>query len=402
MSNAVEPEAKRTKVLDGTEQSNRGVDTTNPSATRPDTTNQFTSLHNRRRELRALFEPWRRVIKSPAHRADLIDLAHTRAMTPASTETTNDDWVHETVLEAARLSEAMAALAKALQQPRLTAEQLEQVRACLDKAPKSDDYLALSFRQCLQLWLSHRHAPTALLIIDVQNDFITGSLALSACAAHQDGAAVVPVINQLRARAAFDVVFVSKDWHPADHVSFAGNAAPEQLAEVDRPRHGSLKPFDEVTLADGTKQTLWPAHCVQDTPGADLAKDLHVLPSDEYVCKGTNRLVDSYSAFFDNSKTSDTGLTARLSALGVERIVVVGLAYDVCVAFTAHDGKKAGFDVVVVSDGCRGIDTEGIAKAEAGLQAAGVTITTLEAYVKSDPVASTPEGTAEVTVQDTK
>eukprot|EP00730_Choanoeca_flexa_P001407 TRINITY_DN10621_c0_g1_i3.p1 TRINITY_DN10621_c0_g1~~TRINITY_DN10621_c0_g1_i3.p1 ORF type:complete len:235 (+),score=49.00 TRINITY_DN10621_c0_g1_i3:421-1125(+) len=200
---------------------------------------------------------------------------------------------------------------------------------------------------------------TALVIIDVQNDFISGSLALSKCPAKEDGAAVVPVINELRAKGGFDRIFVSKDWHPQDHVSFIENIAKAPLSQADHLRRAKLQAYDKVTLKDGTEQTLWPAHCVQNTAGAELHPDLITVPSDTIILKGIEQNVDSYSAFYDNNRGRSTGLADMLRSDDIDQVMLCGLALDVCVGFSALDCAEEGFDTYVLLDACRGIDVQG-------------------------------------------
>ncbi len=175
----------------------------------------------------------------------------------------------------------------------------------------------------------------ALLIIDVQNDFLPGgSLAVS------EGNEIIPVINHLMPQ--FDLVVASQDWHPADHGSFAAN-------------HSGRNPGDAITL-NGQPQTLWPVHCVERTQGAEFSEALDCAPIDRVFRKGQNPLVDSYSAFFDNAKQGDTGLSAFLKERGVTQLYLVGLATDYCVKFTARDAIGEGFAVELVVDACRGVD----------------------------------------------
>lgn len=137
-------------------------------------------------------------------------------------------------------------------------------------------------------------------------------------------------------------------------------------------QHEGKSPYDEVEFPYGT-QTLWPDHCVQGTKGCEFHPDLAVPSRTMVVRKGYNSKVDSYSAFYENDKVSDTGLAAYLKDLGVTRVFVVGLAYDFCVKYTALDARKLGFDVFVVRDACRGVDMDGtIAAADAELADAGV------------------------------
>ena len=174
-----------------------------------------------------------------------------------------------------------------------------------------------------------------LLIIDVQNDFLAGG-----ALAVPDGGAVVPIINRLQA--GFDLVVATQDWHPPDHGSFAAN-------------HPGKQPGDTTELA-GLPQTLWPVHCVQDTPGADFAPGL-ASEGWEYVCrKGTDPGVDSYSGFFDNGHRHATGLENFLRMRGVEELWLAGLATDYCVKYTALDARAAGFRVHLIAEACRGVE----------------------------------------------
>ena len=193
---------------------------------------------------------------------------------------------------------------------------------------------------------------SALLVIDVQNCFLPGgSLAV------KDGDQVIPVINRL-ARGFANVV-MTQDWHTPGHVSFASS-------------HAGKKPFETIDLAYG-KQVLWPDHCVQGTDGASLSKDLSIPQAELIVRKGYHKDVDSYSAFTEADGKTTTGLAAWLKARNLQRLFIAGLATDFCVAWTALDARKAGFDAFVVEDACRGIDTHGsLAKAWADMEKAGV------------------------------
>jgi nicotinamidase/pyrazinamidase len=192
----------------------------------------------------------------------------------------------------------------------------------------------------------------ALLVIDVQNCFLPGgSLAV------KDGDQVVAVINRIAK--AFANVVMTQDWHTPGHISFASS-------------HGGKKPFETVDLKYG-KQVLWPDHCVQGTDGAALSKDLAIPQAELIIRKGYHKDVDSYSAFTEADGKTTTGLAAWLKARKLKRLFVAGLATDFCVAWTAIDARKAGFDTYVVEDACRGIDTQGsLAKAWADMAKAGV------------------------------
>lgn len=175
----------------------------------------------------------------------------------------------------------------------------------------------------------------ALVLVDIQNDFMPfGALPV------RDGDAVVRVANELSK--AFDFVVATQDWHPANHGSFASN-------------HEGAAPGDVVPLG-GVSQVLWPDHCVQDSPGASFHSALDVARIGEVCRKGTDPDIDSYSGFFDNGHKKDTGLNRLLRGRGVDSIVLVGLATDYCVRYTALDGRELGFEVTVVPDGVRAVD----------------------------------------------
>ena len=178
----------------------------------------------------------------------------------------------------------------------------------------------------------------ALLVVDVQNDFCTdGALAVPG------GEAVVPGINRLWDGYACKVL--TQDWHPPGHASFASS-------------HEGKQPFDTGVLDYG-EQMLWPDHCVQGTPGAAFHPELRTDGADLVLRKGFRPGIDSYSAFFENDRTTPTGLAGYLRERGVERVVLTGLATDFCVGFSALDALASGFETVVLEDLCRGLDMEG-------------------------------------------
>jgi nicotinamidase/pyrazinamidase len=206
-----------------------------------------------------------------------------------------------------------------------------------------------------KLWAAAAIKPddaSALLVIDVQNCFLPGgSLAV------KEGEQVVPVINKIAK--SFANIVMTQDWHTPGHVSFASV-------------HAGKKPFETIDLPYG-KQVLWPDHCVQGTDGAALSKDLSIPQAELVIRKGFHKDVDSYSAFVEADGKTTTGLAAYLKARKIKRVFVAGLATDFCVAWTALDARKAGFDAYVVEDACRGIDTQGsLAKAWADMAKAGV------------------------------
>lgn len=195
----------------------------------------------------------------------------------------------------------------------------------------------------------------ALLIVDIQNDFCPGG-----ALAVPEGDRIIPRINALATR--FEHVLLTQDWHPPGHLSFASS-------------HEGKAPYDRVQLTYG-EQILWPDHCVQGTPGADFHPDLHVDRAELIIRKGFRREIDSYSAFFENDHRTPTGLAGYLRERGIEALYIAGLATDFCVHWSAVDGRKLGFDVHVIEDASRGIDTNGsMAYAHQRMQDAGAILT---------------------------
>lgn len=197
----------------------------------------------------------------------------------------------------------------------------------------------------------------ALIIVDPQNDFCPGgALAVT------DGDRIMKTANALAmlAHRRGASVVITQDWHPSDHKSFARNWYTE--------------PFTEVKTFYG-QQTLWPDHCVQGTRGAEFHRDVTgaVQIANLIIRKGMNPEVDSYSAFYENDKVTSTGLAGYLKDRGIERVYLVGLAYDFCVGYSAIDARKAGFEAVVIKDVTRSIDMGGsVETIEAQFQEVGV------------------------------
>ncbi len=181
-------------------------------------------------------------------------------------------------------------------------------------------------------------ATTALIVVDVQNCFVPGgTLAVG------KGDEVVPVVNRLAA--AFENVIVTQDWHTPGHASFASS-------------HAGKKPFETTKLSYG-QQVLWPDHCVQGTDDAALHKDLKLPHAQLILRKGYHKDMDSYSAFEEADHKSSTGLAGYLKQRGIKRVFVTGLATDFCVAWTAMDARKLGFETYVIEDATRAIDLNG-------------------------------------------
>jgi nicotinamidase/pyrazinamidase len=192
----------------------------------------------------------------------------------------------------------------------------------------------------------------ALLIIDVQNDFCPGgALAVT------DGDAVLAPIH--RAAAHFQHIILTQDWHTPDHNSFAS-------------AHPGKKTYQQIELAYGP-QTLWPDHCVQGTPGADFHPALQLTRAELILRKGFRPTIDSYSAFFENDRTTATGLAGYLRERNLTRVFLAGLAYDYCVGYSALDARRLGLDAIILRDACRAIDLNGsVAAIEREFAAAGV------------------------------
>ncbi len=195
---------------------------------------------------------------------------------------------------------------------------------------------------------------SALIVIDVQNDFCPGG-----ALAVPEGDVIVPGINALMADA--EAVVLTQDWHPAGHSSFASE-------------HEGQEPYSMIDMPYGP-QVLWPDHCVIGSGGAAFHTDLNTDRAEMVIRKGFRRAIDSYSAFFENDHETPTGLEGYLRARGISTLTMVGLATDFCVAFSAIDAAKLGFEVTVRLDLCRAIDLNGsLATAKQDMVQAGVTL----------------------------
>lgn len=197
-------------------------------------------------------------------------------------------------------------------------------------------------------------AASCLLVVDAQYGFMPGGGLPVA-----QGAAIVPVVNRVAPR--FANAVLTQDWHPADHASFAAN-------------HPGAAPFSLTEMPYGP-QVLWPTHCVQGTPGAAFHPGLRTDPAQMVLRKGFRPGIDSYSAFFENDRTTATGLEGYLRSRGVTAITLVGLATDYCVAYSALDAARLGFRATVLLEACRAIDLNGsLSAAQDQMRAAGVTL----------------------------
>jgi nicotinamidase/pyrazinamidase len=191
-----------------------------------------------------------------------------------------------------------------------------------------------------------------LLVVDVQNDFCPGG-----ALAVPGGDEIIPILHGVAPL--FDHIILTQDWHPRQHHSFACS-------------HQGAQPFEQVRASYGP-QTLWPDHCIQGTMGAEFHPDLALTRAELILRKGFRPAIDSYSAFFENDRTTPTGLNAYLRERGLARIFLAGLAYDYCVGYSALDARRLGYPAVVIRDACRAIDLNGSAEAmNRELAAAGV------------------------------
>jgi nicotinamidase/pyrazinamidase len=181
-----------------------------------------------------------------------------------------------------------------------------------------------------------------LIVIDVQNDFCPGG----ALAVNQGDAVIEPIH---RIAPAFEHIVLTQDWHTSRHSSFAS-------------AHPGKNPYEQIDASYGP-QTLWPDHCVQGTPGADLHPALGLTRAELILRKGFRPEIDSYSAFFENDQATATGLGGYLRERGLKRVFLAGLAYDYCVGYSAMDARRLGFEAVVIADACRAIDLGGSAAA---------------------------------------
>ena len=175
---------------------------------------------------------------------------------------------------------------------------------------------------------------SALIIIDMQNDFCTGG-----ALAVKDGEKIIKCINN--AQKEFETIILTQDWHPQEHSSFASN-------------HGA-EPYTNIEMEYGS-QILWPDHCVQGSTGANFHRDLNTNKSDLILRKGSNPKIDSYSAFFENDKNTTTGLEGYLIKKDIKQLYLCGLAFDYCVFYSALDGVELGFEVFVFQDLTKAID----------------------------------------------
>ena len=201
----------------------------------------------------------------------------------------------------------------------------------------------------------------ALLLIDIQNDFLPGgSLAVP------EGDAILSIVNKLQPQ--FDLVIATQDWHPQNHKSFASN-------------HEGKSVFEKIDL-EGLEQVLWPDHCIQGTSGAELSKNLDTQKVEAIFRKGTDPSIDSYSGFYDNGHRKSTGLADYLRGKKIDEVYIVGLAGDYCVYYSAKDALKEGFDTYIIEDATRPISQEGFEQAKKDIEEMGGKVIQSEEVIK--------------------
>ena len=190
----------------------------------------------------------------------------------------------------------------------------------------------------------------ALILVDIQNDFMPGGpLAVPF------GDAIIPLVNDLQS--SFGLVVATQDWHPRNHKSFASN-------------HENKKPFETIILHQ-LEQVLWPDHCIQGSDGAQIHPAINVNSVEGIFRKGMDAEIDSYSAFYDNGYKKSTGLAGYLRERKVNKVYVCGLAADYCVYYTAKDSLKENFETYIIEDATRAIDPNGFVKAKENILASG-------------------------------
>lgn len=232
----------------------------------------------------------------------------------------------------------------------------------------------IAIRKPNQISKESKHV-NALLIVDVQYDFIDGTLALKNCPSHHQGEHVIPILNKLLNEVHFDVVVYTQDWHTADHISFYENLPLRaHLLDKDSKQIDELKVFDTAVFIFDDKskmkkmrveQILWPTHCIQQTHGAEIHKDLLILKPNRTrqvinLLKGYESEIDSYSAFWDNQKIRETMLNSKLKDYNVTQVFIGGIATDVCVYSTALHAVEYGYRTYIIEDACRGVDEKNI------------------------------------------
>uniref|UniRef100_A0A0K0FJG7 nicotinamidase n=1 Tax=Strongyloides venezuelensis TaxID=75913 RepID=A0A0K0FJG7_STRVS len=230
---------------------------------------------------------------------------------------------------------------------------------------------------------------TALIVVDFQNDFVCGSLAIKNGKANQNPMDALPTINKMISTFPFDKIVYTQDWHPSNHISFYEHCrnSDRELRKEDKVR--KLRPFDTVKFNKPSKicQVLYPSHCVQNSWGAKINPHIIISKKAKFIKKGTNVYVDSYSAFVNNQENSKCELENFLRNEDIDVLFVCGLAYEICVAATVKDAVKLGFLTGLVSDCSKGLTNDGITTANEQLLSLNAVIVNseyVENFVKKD------------------
>ncbi|VDK46629.1 unnamed protein product [Anisakis simplex] len=224
---------------------------------------------------------------------------------------------------------------------------------------------------------------TALIVVDFQNDFITGSLAIKNGTAQEDPSEALIPINRLISECPFALIVYTMDWHPYNHISFWEHCrnSDRKLCVEDRIR--KLKPFDIVRFeTPDVEQKLYPAHCIQNSWGADLDAQMIQAKNSVFIQKGKDTYADSYSAFKDNNKDQSTELEEVLRSESIDAIFVCGLAYDVCVAATTNDSVELGFLTALITDCSKGLDLDEMKRVNDELSNKNVAILNSESVLR--------------------
>ncbi|GMT24697.1 hypothetical protein PFISCL1PPCAC_15994, partial [Pristionchus fissidentatus] len=236
-----------------------------------------------------------------------------------------------------------------------------RIRRLVVRATQMHTSLESITRFRAELLSPFRHLKIALIVIDFQNDFVSGSLSIKNGPAGEDPRDAIPALNDLLRENCADMVVYTMDWHPQNHISFYEHCrnGDRKLSEEDKSR--KLKPFDVVRFNEpDCAQVLYPSHCVQGSWGANLDPLVHIVKDAHYIRKGEAVHVDSYSAFQDNAGQKKSSLSSLLRDRGVDAVIGCGLAYDICVAATLKDAADLGFYTAVVSDASKGLDSDRI------------------------------------------
>lgn len=226
------------------------------------------------------------------------------------------------------------------------------------------------------------HPKNAFVVVDVQNDFISGTLALGNFPAKGDPNKVIPVINKLSEVLPWTMVVYTHDWHPENHVSFFENRFQRSVHASSKVTAQDAKLMDTIRYTSSSlecgyyEQVLWPRHCVQNSWGSQLHSELRIKPGSHKIYKGTNPELDSYSAFWDNSKLASTSLDVDLRAAGVTDVFVCGLATDVCVGSTALHALELGYRTFLVEDASCGVAPDSIEAMKSKIMSQNGVVTT--------------------------